>query len=682
MSFMATMLIVMGCLSAWSAPAAEAQESPAPSTTEPASEPASEPAPGPDQQATPTRPWPQQLGLRSAYFSSLWSELDTVVLVPDLATWLDEVCRWSPRLGRWPVLIEDRYYTRLFVRRFAPQNLIRRPSVGVRLPAEPAALEALVRSRMVAAWAGSGAVSEGRSMDDVYRELGWAPPGIVATSFADPAWPAAVTLSIARGQLLRTLDGDFGRPNGTMEPAEFRRLRDQVNRLFAESGWSWGRLGAELQALTLCRELPVRARASLGASDLPNLPGAPPLGSDPPVALTDLLCRDESQARTGVCGWVFGDSVRAIYMAMCSVFIERDTISLFDVYGAGLDAPPYELDVAKEKLAGYGIEVTSLVKASDADLEGWRRLVMGGVPADVLFMNTSGVRGAMDLARGTTGRTSDIPPLSRPLALHMIHSYSLQRPASPSSVGGRWLDRGVYAYVGSCEEPLLAAFATPAMVVDWVANLSPFLVAGRRYTGPMSRPWRVVTIGDPLMLIEPPGGQPRTRVKGARIAGKGETDVRTRLLEQLRGSEPPDAGCYRDLILLDQDDLARSLWNRDAATAGPAEAEAILPLLFEERRFSEFMSAYRLLEAPSPESKDMLWACQLPRLGELDSLLDLELLEESLRDQLMARDLESLMPHLVRLRGSRAARTAVESAIERAGSPLDRDQLRVLLGKY
>ncbi|MEC8559326.1 MAG: hypothetical protein VXY94_04540, partial [Planctomycetota bacterium] len=117
-------------------------------------------------------------------------------------------------------------------------------------------------------------------------------------------------------------------------------------------------------------------------------------------------------------------------------------------------------------------------------------------------------------------------------------------------------------------------------------------------------------------------------------------------------------------------------------TAGPAEAEAILPLLFEERRFSEFMSAYRLLEAPSPQSKDMLWACQLPRLGELDSLLDLELLEESLRDQLMARDLESLMPHLVRLRGSRAARTAVESAIERAGSPLDRDQLRVLLGKY
>src|SRR5690606_7240964 len=42
---------------------------------------------------------------------------------------------------------------------------------------------------------------------------GLSPNGAVFTSTTDTAWPAAIALALARGQLLDTLDGDYNRPN-------------------------------------------------------------------------------------------------------------------------------------------------------------------------------------------------------------------------------------------------------------------------------------------------------------------------------------------------------------------------------------------------------------------------------------------------------------------------------------
>ena len=62
-------------------------------------------------------PWQYQLGFRSAQLTDRIALLDRVVLVPDLATWLDEIGRWQQGV-QWPVLLEDDRYTPLFVRRF------------------------------------------------------------------------------------------------------------------------------------------------------------------------------------------------------------------------------------------------------------------------------------------------------------------------------------------------------------------------------------------------------------------------------------------------------------------------------------------------------------------------------------------------------------------------------------
>ena len=65
----------------------------------------------------------------------------------------------------------------------------------------------------------------------------------------------------------------------------------------------------------------------------------------------------------------------------------------------------------------------------------------------------------------------------------MVHSFSLQRPDDANTVGGRFLSRGVYAYVGSVDEPYLAAFVPPALQVRRLAVGVPFLLAGRMWPG-------------------------------------------------------------------------------------------------------------------------------------------------------------------------------------------------------
>ena len=627
------------------------------------------------------RAWPQKLGIRSAFFARQWPAVDTVVLVPDVATWLDEITKWNMKVGRWPVLIEDDYYTHLFVRRFAPSTIIRRPSIGTLLPDDPVQLEALVRRKRITAWAGEDAASSGKTMNDLFRESKWPPPGIVATSFGDPAWPAALTLAIARGQLLRTFDTEFSDIGASVDTSNTTLLRTKVEKMFKESGWSWGKLGDQLQTFTLCRDFSVRARPLLPGSARINLQGVELNSPDPPIALTDFIGRDSELNRFAVCGWIFGDQVRCIYMAMCSVFIDRSSVALFNAYESRSGAEAYRITPAAQELKRAGFEVTSQTIERNASLQGWRRLVLGGLDSDVLFMNTSGQSARMELAGGDIGHTSDIPSLHQPLALQLIHSFSLQSPASPWTIGARWLDRGVYAYVGSCNEPFLAAFKSPLQVVKWIPNYAPFLVASRQYQGPMSKPWRVVTIGDPLMLIERPGVNPVKRVVQGRPLQEGESDLRRDVLRQLRSDQGADAEVYRDLILLNQDDLAISLWERDRELAGSAEAEAILPLLFQRRQFANLVQAYRMIDEPTLNAKNLLWTSSLPRLSELNSVIDLEMLEGALREHLMSNDLDILIPHIRRLKGDQAVRPAVLAALELATTDLDQKRLRNLLAK-
>lgn len=629
-------------------------------------------------------PWPVKLGLRSAILDERIAFANQVVLVPDLATWLDEVSRWKLKI-RWPVLIEDDLYTPLFVRAFNPKKIIRRDPIGKEVPSSAEERERLARSILYSTWSGKGLLESPPKINDVYRGHGWTPQGIVATSFDDPAWPAALALAVGRGQLLRTLDGDFGPTNGAATKDDVDRLERSVEQMFLESGWTWEVLGDDLDALTLCRQLPVRAKVPLPKSMRIELSGVDQndLGRDAPVALTDLLCRNVKGARFAVTGWIWGSQTRSIYMAMCSLFLNRDSVLLVNAYSQEGQWRAYSISEAGESLMEAGFSVPGVYVGESATRTGWQRLNMGGPQADVLFLNTSGNPDDMNLAKSTKGYTRDIPSLSKPLALYMIHSFSLHRPDDLATIGGRWLNQGVYAYVGSCDEPYLHAFIPPKTMVDRIINFVPFLTASRTTFGEMKKPWRVVTIGDPLMLINPPPKRVRQRVVVEMPPIAGETNLRLDVLKRLRESpDSVDARTIRDLQLLSQDQLARRLWGRLLEGApNAAQAEAIMPLLFAQKDATSFLTAYRLAGEPSGHARDMLWTLFLPRINSMRSAADVSTLQRAYRERLAANDLAMLLPAIGRLQGQPQRRVAIVRALEIANNETDRQGLRALLNK-
>lgn len=625
--------------------------------------------------------WQIRLGARVAQLTSQLPRFDRVVLVPDLATWLDEIQQWGGR-GTWPVLIEDDRFTPIFVRRFAPRQLVRRASVAGSVPESAENRKALALRIQSSFLRPVSATDDSSTTAGIYRDLGWIPPGVVATDFTDPAWPAALALSMLRGQLLVDLPGDFGEPNGSLDASGFRSLEQSVTGFFESSGWSWKTMGDDLDALTLCRSMPVRVNMSLPADLRPRISGLKTDRETPPVALTDLLCRNEDGSRYAVCGWIFGSQIRSIYMAMCALFIDRDSIGLVDGYDRKRGGTAYALANAEEVLEPLSYETRLLADGMQASRTNWLPLMSTGVPADVLFINSSGRYGFMDMTAGTRLRAADIPVLNHPLALYLIHSFSLFAPETPTSIGGRWLDRGVYAYVGSCNEPMLGAFRPSSHMIRQLSLYVPFIVAARLFESEFSKPWRVVTIGDPLMLVEQPSKRRLMELDDMIEVAEIDLDVRTDLVRRLRAEEDVTPEMLRDLHLLGQDDLAFGLWNTLGDEATPQHAHAILPVFFQKSDRPGFRDAFLTAGEPDGEAREMLWTLHGGRSGTLRSASDISLFERNLRSTLMAQDLEALMPSIVRVRGAGSERAAIVSAMNRRPRQSDLNQLKALLEKY
>ena len=625
--------------------------------------------------------WQIRLGARVAQLTSQLPRFDRVVLVPDLATWLDEIQQWGGR-GTWPVLIEDDRFTPIFVRRFAPRQLVRRASVAGSVPESAENRKALALRIQSSFLRPVSATDDSSTTAGIYRDLGWIPPGVVATDFTDPAWPAALALSMLRGQLLVDLPGDFGEPNGSLDASGFRSLEQSVTGFFESSGWSWKTMGDDLDALTLCRSMPVRVNMSLPADLRPRISGLKTDRETPPVALTDLLCRNEDGSRYAVCGWIFGSQIRSIYMAMCALFIDRDSIGLVDGYDRKRGGTAYALANAEEVLEPLSYETRLLADGMQASRTNWLPLMSTGVPADVLFINSSGRYGFMDMTAGTRLRAADIPVLNHPLALYLIHSFSLFAPETPTSIGGRWLDRGVYAYVGSCNEPMLGAFRPSSHMIRQLSLYVPFIVAARLFESEFSKPWRVVTIGDPLMLVEQPSLRRINTLEAMVEVDEVDVDVRPDLVRRLRAEEDVTPGMLRDLHLLGQDELATGLWTNLGDDATPEHARAFLPVLFERGVTGDYRKAFALAGEPVGEAREMLWTLHGGRCDNLRNPSDVSLFERNLRVDMMAQDLEALMPSIVRTRGQGSQRAAVVSAMNRDPGRTDMNGLTAMLEKY
>lgn len=603
--------------------------------------PAGQQAPSDGQQI----PWPITLGLRVIQVPMRVPVINRVVIVPDEATYLDEISRWS-LAGRWPVLIEDNFFAPMFVRAFKPEIVVRRTAAQP-LPGERSAQQAAVERAIANAWRppqgtppGSGPVPGAAMVAptapsalaplDAFKAVGFEPCGMVFASMGDPAWTAALALAAAHGQPIGWIDQNLGAPWSSMPAVSVVELADSIERSVAATGLSWAKRGDAIDAVTLCRTASGRAIVPPGTRF--QLPQGASIKPDEAVSLTDALCRNADGSRWGVAGWIFGDATRSAYMAMSALFLDRTSALCFNSYQSDGQWGRYGMGESVELFKQAGLDVT-LVDGPQATGAAWINLAMGGISPDVLLVNTSGNVDFFDLWGQARMRPEQVPIANRPLAMQFIHSWSLGSPEVVDTVGGRWLDHGVYAYVGSVWEPFLSAFVPPVLFTERFVNLVPFGWCARWTDGPMDALWRVTVIGDPLMTTLGPKRERPPRAKPASPdASSGESDLKQVAREALvaakdSGAAADYARAMRALVLAGDDALAAQVWAVALSKGAGAECapDAVGPL-FRAKDADGVVAAIRAMppDRVTLRDRDMLWQLWTP---SLPSLRDASMLE-------------------------------------------------------
>ncbi|GJQ30041.1 MAG: hypothetical protein HBSAPP03_19250 [Phycisphaerae bacterium] len=613
--------------------------------------------------AAPSDPPPQvRLGQRVERVRQAAQVCPTLVIVPDAASYIEAIARWTPSL-RYPVLIDDgtpatRNLIALFARGFEPMRVVRwSRTPGATFRAEDfAKLDARAVTAAVArAWG----VPEGDATDDAllsrWKAGGYTPPGVVVVGLDDPAWTAGLALAAGRGQPLVFVKARQGVDTLTGPPEAEALLR--AIEIGAEStGLTWRSLGDDLDAVTLCLNTPNRYDAEKDH-----------------LAMTDRVGRLGPAATPGDrwawCGQIFGTAPRAAYAAMGALFLEPGGAWFFDGYE---DAAPWNtFDAGKAASyftrAGVRVEVHDTPRQGAAD---WRLRAARPLDAGVIFVNTKGYVDYFDLQPGKC-TPNDVPFVSTPAAAFIVHSWSAANAGNRDQLAGRWLERGVFAYVGSVHEPFLHAFVPTPVLAARLASGAPLGAAARHDP---STWWKVAVLGDPLYTLGP-----AVRRAASQPPLDDAEDVQANLRDLLTHAKYAEAFAALNLAGRENETarLAGALLRSTPDAITPVAArEAVLPLFREGETDAVWRVFARLdvADQRDPTLRDALWLSATPLLdGQPDAGL-LTLLAANVRAYQPVRD-ALLVARAVHAARGLAAAEAVLAEIRARLAPADREQL-------
>ncbi len=613
--------------------------------------------------------WGQKLGMRVERVNRAFPIVDRVVLVPDGPTYIDELSKWS-KAGRWPVLFEDDQLAPMFIRKFKPKQVIRRKAakeITGNVEHRQRQLETIV----IRTWGGD---PQTESIRQVFARYNFKPAGVVIASVDDPAWTAAVALAAGRGQPLAWLDDRFARPNGRIDLKTLRRLRSKVDRLVAEAGYQHVSLGDDIDTITICRAIAGRALTSPNNEDDKST-----------RAITDLLGRTPAGLRYAFTGWIFGDEARCAYVAMCSLFLDRNRVWLYDTYPGTGGWNTYGVIDATSKLNKAGFEAIAFERDRTND-KAWQSMLPGGVSSDVLLMNSKGNTDFFQLFSGR-GSPGDVPILNEPVAMHLIHSWSMRSPQNEGTVGAQWLSHGAYAYVGSVHEPFLGAFVPPKVLTSRCMGYVPFLIASRVWTGQgmFGDAWKINTFGDPLMLWVAPKQPPVPRLMARADYG---VDLNKHVRELLTESKSDKTGkkiaeAITTLDLLGQDEIAVEMWRlaRQRNLKDKVSLAAINSLFRAELK-RDFLEAFSELPFRNELHIDMLWHLIGSRIGPSTTNDTLLVLQSSIRPYQAHIDTARLAPHLIAAFGQGHLHGVIQRQLDKATARKVKSRLTKLLKKY
>lgn len=552
-------------------------------------QPTTPPTPSPAAQPTQEIPPQLLLGRRLANAAASWAPISTVVIVSDAVSYCHAISAWTPT-ARFPVLIDDgsfnaRENIARFVRGYKPAHIVRYTSPDAKGAGADTFANAdvgLIRTGIAASWGvGAEDVADGSKLAASWAAHKHAPAGLVFINQNDPAWTAGFALAAGRGQPLLFLDVRQ-QPDGYLSMAEAAKLSADVRQGATNVGLEFARLGDNIDAVTLCVNAPVKFRPDEVARDM--------------LALTDFVGRMSDSVndnpRWAWCGQIQGDAASAAYRAMGSLFIQPRSAWMFDGYENTPGWNEYDATSSGEILKKSGL----LVEVLDTPAQGareWRMRAARPIDAGLITVTSKGNSDFFDLQPGQC-KPADVPILSIPAAIHFTHSWSIERPGDRNTVGGRWMERGAFLYVGSVHEPLLPAFVPNPVLVGRLAAGAPFIASSRQENGQFgAKPWKIATLGDPLFsLCNPPAL--RDDATGLKDCKAVDATLRDDLT----------AGKYADalsaLVLVGRDADAAKLaakLRQDKPTEfkGAAAAAAVLPL-FRTGQNREVLLAFALAD--------------------------------------------------------------------------------------
>lgn len=643
------------------------------------------------------------LGARSQAVQQAQQVIPVVVLVSDPASFADAIAGWEGH-ARYPILYDDgtdhaAEQIGRFVRRFAPDRVVRfvateappasepaaptgggqdgvmqieRPGEGAAAPDAAVAPEPPAwpedaderADRITQAWLAAMGIGErARSRADalgIMASHGYQPPGVVAIDARDPAWVAGLALAAARLCPMVFVDFPGQTVDSTVTHADADKLAGAIEGEIDSLHLPWRELGDAIDAVTLVGDCPARIRVDVN-------------GKRAALSMTDRIGRHSSEGagdRWGWAGQVFGSEADAAYRAMCGLFLPMERVWAFDGYPVGTPWSSYDGTEAANILHQRGLEST-VFDVPHNDSADWRLGVARTVKTDLMLINSKGASNYFQLNPGYM-RSGDAPLLDTPAAVHMVHSFALQLPGNARTVGGRFLDHGAYAFIGSVDEPYLSAFVPTPVVARRLAAGFAWGAAGRQDTGPV---WKIAVIGDPLMTLGSRGER-----TDAALPLSGVADVEEERAQAVRGHD--FALALRDLVMCGRDEdagrLGEALWAKTPLDVGPEiAAPAIGAALRTDRPKLAVDLFERLDEARrrEPSQVDAMWNAARSLLARGQGESAIGVMSMNLRDGQQAHDAAEIAEHVARLHGNEAALAYLRSARDQMPSDSARDTL-------
>ena len=544
------------------------------------------------------------LGIRAATIKRFQRVIPTVVVVDDHLAAAEVIAQWAG-LARWPVLIDDgsvdaRENIARFVRAFQPEEVVRwNPASPIAWPggnAPRAEREAAVFRFYGRTLSSQNPPTDARGAIEIYQSFGITPHGLVAVDATDPVWVAGLALAAGRLQPMIFIE-KTGQLNGAAKIGPHDAMVKTIQDAATGTGLTWRGIGDDIDALTVVAN-------TAGRVTFVN-----ERGRDQEMAFTDLVIRTNGWISTpwAWAGLIGGSPQKALYDAMCGLFLPMDSAWLFDGYTEEEPWNAWDMTKTAEIFETREMDVRVFDTPSQ-DLAMWRNATAPGIGSDLVMLNSKGRATFFDLEPGRAG-AEDIAPFRMPVAMHIVHSWSAQQPTRIDTVAGRFRLHGAYAYFGSVREPFLDAFVPSPAFAARLSSGWAFGAAARNEKRPSA--WRLQMLGDPLLTLAGPADC------GGRVTEIDLPIAGTRSMEQAMRAALRDKRYGEGLellVMLGRDEeagrLAETLMRSvPEAFDGRAAAAAVMPL-YRSGKFREAILAYGSIAENTARNtmlRDTIW---------------------------------------------------------------------------